>query len=515
MPYLFEPFFTTKAVGDGTGLGLSIAYGIVQEHGGWIDVTSRPGAGKLFYRLLAGRIPLVKPRLLIVDDERSMCDLLETDLRLRDFAPQCFTSAAEAYELFAREDFDAVLTDVKMPGMDGIEFCSRLAADRPDVPVVVMTAFGNLDTAVAAMRAGAYDFVTKPIEMELLALILCRAVERRQLQQQIRSLSEAVARSVRFEELLGESRRDAETLPSIGADCRFGILGADYGGERNGKGIGGPGAPPAKPAARQAVRGHQLRGPARRAFGKRTFRPREGFLHRRPQRPQGAVRAGRRGNAPAGRDRRNAAAHATEVAAGAGGKQASAGGKREGGGVRRAAVGFHQSRLGDRGGGAAFSQGPLLSHRRDSSGVAAAAGPRGRRPPVGPALHRRLRRRAGKKVTGMSDGVAEKLLAYSWPGNVRELRNVMERAVALTRFDKLTVEDLPEKIRDYRSSQLLIGSDDPGELVPLEEVERRYILHVLQSAGGNRTLAARTLGLDRKTLYRKLHQYGAMENDAD
>ena len=123
--------------------------------------------------------------------------------------------------------------------------------------------------------------------------------------------------------------------------------------------------------------------------------------------------------------------------------------------------------------------------------------------------------RAGKKVTGMSDGVAEKLLAYSWPGNVRELRNVMERAVALTRFDKLTVEDLPEKIRDYRSSQLLIGSDDPGELVPLEEVERRYILHVLQSAGGNRTLAARTLGLDRKTLYRKLHQYGAMENDAD
>ena len=94
----------------------------------------------------------MKPRLLIVDDERSMCDLLETDLRLRDFAPQCFTSAAEAYELFAREDFDAVLTDVKMPGMDGIEFCSRLAADRPDVPVVVMTAFGNLDTAVAAMR---------------------------------------------------------------------------------------------------------------------------------------------------------------------------------------------------------------------------------------------------------------------------------------------------------------------------------------------------------------------------
>jgi two-component system response regulator HydG len=123
--------------------------------------------------------------------------------------------------------------------------------------------------------------------------------------------------------------------------------------------------------------------------------------------------------------------------------------------------------------------------------------------------------RAKKKVLGMSDTVAEKLLAYSWPGNVRELRNVIERAVALTRFDKLTVEDLPEKIRDYRSSQVVLGGNDPGELVPLEEVEHRYILHVLDAVGGNRTLAARTLGLDRKTLYRKLRQYGVLDAEGE
>jgi two-component system response regulator HydG len=123
--------------------------------------------------------------------------------------------------------------------------------------------------------------------------------------------------------------------------------------------------------------------------------------------------------------------------------------------------------------------------------------------------------RAKKKVLGMSETVAEKLLAYSWPGNVRELRNVIERAVALTRFDKLTVEDLPEKIRDYRSSQVVLGGNDPGELVPLEEVEHRYILHVLDAVGGNRTLAARTLGLDRKTLYRKLRQYGVLGGEGE
>ena len=84
------------------------------------------------------------------------------------------------------------------------------------------------------------------------------------------------------------------------------------------------------------------------------------------------------------------------------------------------------------------------------------------------------------KCKASREGVAEKLLAYNWPGNVRELRNVIERAVALTRLDKLTLEDLPEKVRDFRSSQVVIGGSDPGELVPLEEVERRYILHVLE-----------------------------------
>jgi len=114
---------------------------------------------------------------------------------------------------------------------------------------------------------------------------------------------------------------------------------------------------------------------------------------------------------------------------------------------------------------------------------------------------------SGKAVVGLSPQAAERLLAYTWPGNVRELQNCIERAVALTRYDQLMVEDLPEKIRTYRPSYVLIATDDPSELVPLEEVERRYILRVLEAVGGNKTLAAHKLGLDRKTLYRKLERY--------
>src|SRR5205823_1430485 len=138
----------------------------------------------------------------------------------------CFTSAAEGLAASAHEEFDVVLTDVTMPGMGGIEFCSRLVANRPDVPVVVMTAFGSLQTAIAAIRAGAYDFVTKPIEMELLAVILHRAVERRRLTEQVRALSEAVARSSRFEELLGESAAMARLYDQLAriADSEASVL---------------------------------------------------------------------------------------------------------------------------------------------------------------------------------------------------------------------------------------------------------------------------------------------------
>ena len=95
-------------------------------------------------------------RVLIVDDERSMGDLLQTDLKLRGHEPQAVTSGDDALRALHNSSFDVVLTDVKMPGMTGIQLCEQIVANRPDVPVVVMTAFGSLETAIAAMRAGAF-----------------------------------------------------------------------------------------------------------------------------------------------------------------------------------------------------------------------------------------------------------------------------------------------------------------------------------------------------------------------
>jgi two-component system response regulator HydG len=117
--------------------------------------------------------------------------------------------------------------------------------------------------------------------------------------------------------------------------------------------------------------------------------------------------------------------------------------------------------------------------------------------------------RTSKAVRGIAAMAAEKLVAYSWPGNVRELQNCIERAVTLARFEEITVDDLPEKIVAYTPSYMVVAGDDPSELAPLEEIERRYVLRVLEAVGGNKSVAARVLGIERKTLYRKLERFAA------
>jgi two-component system response regulator HydG len=124
---------------------------------------------------------------------------------------------------------------------------------------------------------------------------------------------------------------------------------------------------------------------------------------------------------------------------------------------------------------------------------------------------RKFAERSGKKVTGISATAARKLLDYDWPGNVRQLENCIERAITLTRFEELVPEDLPERIHRYESARFGPGEEDTS-YVTLDELERRYIKHALGSTKGNKTQAAKLLGVDRRTLYRKLDRYDQTGN---
>jgi len=457
----------------------------------------------------------VKPRILVVDDEQGMCELIETDLRLRDFASAWFTSAQPAFDELCRSDFDAVLTDLKMPDMDGIEFCTRVVANRPDIPVVVMTAFGNLETAVAAIRAGAYDFVTKPIEMEILALILNRAVQHHHLQRQIKSLSEAVQQTSQFEEMLGESpvmQKVFDQLTRI-ADSESSVLilgESGVGKELVARALHRRSRRHDKPfvavncaALPDTLLDSELFGHVKGAFTDARADRKGLFV----QAQGGTLLLDEIGEMPLSTQPKLLRALEENRVRPVGGEGEVAFD------VRIVAATNHDLET-------AVEEGRFRKDLFFRINVIQLELPplRSRGSDILLLAQRFLdafAARSGKQVVSLSEAVAEKLLAYSWPGNVRELRNSIERAVALTRHDRLTVEDLPEKIRAYRRSQLLIDGGDPSELAPLEEIERRYILHVLQSVAGNRTLAARTLGLDRKTLYRKLRQYGLPTNSGE
>lgn len=441
--------------------------------------------------------------VMIVDDERNMCELIATDLRLRGVSSKWYTSATDAIEAIHEHNFDVVLTDVRMPGTSGLQLCQQLTQTRPDVPVVVMTAFGTLETAVAAMRSGAYDFITKPIEMDILAITLGRAIEHHRLTDQVRLLESASDSPTAFGEMLGESpvmRKLYDQLAQIAAsDAAVLITGeSGTGKELVARSIHAGSRRADKPfvaincaALTETLLESELFGHVKGAFTDARSERRGLFveagggtllldemgempmsmqvkllraLEERKVRPVGSdkeIPFDARVLAATHRDLETAVAEDRF---------------REDLYYRIHVIGIELP--------------PLRSRGTDILRLAEH-------------FEMQFAGAENKPITGLADGVAEKLLSYSWPGNVRELRNVMERAVALTRYDKITVADLPDKIRNFKGGTVFIGGLDPAELVSMEEIERRYITHVLDATGGNQTQAARILGLDRKTIYRK------------
>ena len=452
-------------------------------------------------------------RALIVDDDPAMCAWLEADLRSRGIDAVTCTVPEGGLARMQEEDFDVVLTDLHMRGMDGITLCKRAAESRPDVPVVVLTAFGSIESAVEAIRAGAYDYITKPVEIEALALTLERAIAHHALKEEVRRLRRAVAVSGQFGELIGRSdamKRVYDLLDRI-SDSEATVLITGESG--TGKEVvaralharsrrkAGPFVAINCAAVPESLIESELFGHVRGAFtDARASRP--GLF---VEASGGTLLLDEIGELPISVQPK----------------------------LLRA---LQERRVRPVGGSSEvpFDVRLIAATNRD---LEAAVEERRFRedlyyrinvilvelPPVrarGSDVLLLAQRfvedfstRSSKEVTGISPAASEKLLSYSWPGNVREIQNCMERAVALTRYREITVEDLPEKIREHRASHVIVAGDDPSELVPLEEVERRYILRVLEASGGNKTLAARILGLDRKTLHRKLDRWEQQPSD--
>lgn len=449
--------------------------------------------------------------ILVVDDDRSMCEMLVARLSKRGFAPQYKTHADDALTFLQTNECAAVVTDLQMAGMNGIDLCERIVKNHPNLPVIVITAFGNLDSAIAAIRAGAYDFINKPFPIEELIFALQRAIQHRSLREEVKRLEHAVERSQQLGPLLGQSpsmKKVFTLIEQVAAiDASVLIIGESGTG---------------KELVAQALHQRSLRNKApfvalscaalpehlleSELFGykKGAFTDaqtsRDGLF---VQAHTGTLFLDEIGDMPLSLQPKLLRALEERAVRPLGGKQEIPFDVRLISATHRDlefAVENNEFRkdLYYRVNVVQIDLPPLRSRGSDILLLAQH-------------FIDTYAAQMNKNVDGLSAEVANQLMNYHWPGNVRELRNCIERAVALAQYDKLTVENLPEKIRHYRASHIVIAGTDPSELVPLEEVEKRYILKVLEAVGGNRSQTAQVLGLDRKTLYRKLLRYGVAD----
>lgn len=446
-------------------------------------------------------------KILVIDDDRALCELLEEDLTRRGHSVWTALKVIEARELLHQHEIDIVLTDLNMPEISGIDFCAELHANRPDLPVVIMTAFGSLETAIAALRAGAYDFVTKPVDLDLLNISLGRALQHRHLQEKVRLLKNQVRRQRTDDEMLGESpvfQNIKQQIMRI-ADLNTSVLICGESGtgkelvaralHRQSQRAEGPFVAINCAALPENLLESELFGHVRGAFTDARENRKGLFV----EASGGTLLLDEIAEMPLALQPKLLRVLEDH-------KVRPLGGSSEINCDVRVLASSHQN-LSEAVTARRFRSDlfyrlnviqleiPPLRDRGNDILLLALQ------------FIKQLSQRFNKSVVGLAQPAAACLLAYHWPGNVRELRNVIERALALTHHNQLTIEDLPDQLKDNKGeAQLPARLVDPANILPLEKMENRYIHQVLDQLNGNRTLAARLLGVDRKTLYRKLKE---------
>jgi len=444
-------------------------------------------------------------RILIVDDETTarttLAELLGDEGYAVDTAVDGFKALAKVEELAP----DLVLTDLNMPGMDGLELMRKARARDPELAVVVMTAYGAVDTAVAAMREGAADYLTKPINADELLVVLERALERRRLRAETLQLRERLADHRRAGNLIGSSapmRAVVDTVLQV-APSRASVLL-----------VGESGTGKELVAAALHEHSPRARGPFVRlhcAALAESLLESELFGHERGA-FTGAVarRDGRLQQADGGTlflDEIGEIAPATQVKL----------------------LRFLQSRDFERVGGnqtlsvdvrivAATNRNlPELvkagRFREDlfyrlnvvSIELPTLRARAGDVPLLAMHFLVRFARENEKRIGGFTDEAMLRLVKHAWPGNVRELENTVERAVVVARGDAIRPEDLG------LASGGAVDVDRDAPPVPgatLAELERHAILKTLEHTGGSTSRAAEILGISTRTIQYRLNEYG-------
>jgi DNA-binding NtrC family response regulator len=439
-----------------------------------------------------------KGRILIVDDELVVRDSLARWFAAEGYETKPVASAREALEV-ATQEWDLALLDIKMPGMDGMELEARLKEADPDLIVIMMTGYATVETAVEALKHGAYDYLTKPVDPDELSHLVAKALEHRRTKREVVRLRENLKEIFPQTKLIGKStamQRVTELIETVAPTDSTVLITGESG---TGKEVVARAIHAASPrrlmpmvtihcgALTETLLESELFGHERGAFTGAQFRKKGKFeiadggtvfldeisdislktqtdLLRVLQEKE-IVRVG--STQPLHVDFRAIAATNKELEA-----LVEAGSFRPDLYYRLHVVTINL---------------PALRERREDIPLL-----------VEHFLAKLCASMNRQEVPQVAPEAMDLLIRYHWPGNVRELENAVERALVIGRGPELRPADF--------SFQLQAATAPNGRT--LEEVERAHVEHVWSQSAGNHSLAARTLGIDRTTLYKKLKRYG-------
>jgi DNA-binding NtrC family response regulator len=445
-------------------------------------------------------------RILIVEDEAPMCELLTSFFSERAYKVDTAEDGEHAIARLQEQDYALVITDIKLPGMSGLELLASIRVEWPELAVIIMTAFSSISSAVEAMKLGAEDYIGKPFQLDELAITVEKALERRSLRREVRELRAEVRGRYNFSNIVGRSkpmqqlfevikrvaaRRDASALiiGSTGTGKELVARAIHYNSDRK----GAPFVPINCSAIPDTLLESELFGHQKGAFTG-AHETRRGLIEEaqggtvfldeintlspslqvkllRVLQERVVRRVGGRENIPI--DIRLVSASNQDLE-----EAVKRGDFRQDLFYRLNVVPVRLPDLKDR-----REDIPLLVHH----------------------FLQKFAQQHGEPQRRFSNEAMRVLMTHAWPGNVRELENAVEHALTMGAGETLLPEDLPASVttpeRDIVHEATL---DD----VTLAEVERRYILRILEKMGRHQIKTATVLGIDRRTLYRRLRQYG-------
>jgi two-component system, NtrC family, response regulator AtoC len=442
------------------------------------------------------------PMLLVVDDDQVARELLAETLAREGYRVRVAGGGEEALRLAGAEPFDMALVDLRMPDLDGLGVLKQLAMIQPDLPVVILTAFATIETAIEAVNAGAFDYLSKPFRMEEIKIVVRRTLDARRLARENLQYRQELRARYGFEGLIGQSHQMVEIYKLIARmaalDTTVLIEGeTGTGKELVARAIHGASARAARPfvvvdcaALPETLFESELFGHERGAFTG-AFAARRGLLETstggtcvldeigeltaplqakllRTLQERSIRRVG--GNDAIPVDVRVIAATNRDLR-----RLVADGGFRDDLYYRLNVVTITVPPLRER-----ASDIPLLAQH----------------------FLEIFARRSGRPIRRLAPEAVALLAGYRWPGNVRELEHVIERATALSAAETLLPDDLPPHLREDRDRAPRL----PADGMTLEDVKRWYVNKVLEESGGNKLRAAELLGIDRRTLYRILER---------